>query len=164
MHGSTLGKQIGCGEVKAQHQALNHHRLLGVDLMWIAACHVPIFISQINKVVEVIICFQSILKSTMQDYSNDPCTLTVTCCIVPQTLTGHHSHWSSSLLYIPFLCNYVPLCNYMFICGCHGASFHNPIQYNVRICFSLPMYICSAWLWLTCLVLYGSPWRSVAKK
>ncbi|KAG0162296.1 hypothetical protein DFQ30_002389, partial [Apophysomyces sp. BC1015] len=32
IHGASLSKRIGCGEVKAQYQALNH-RLVGIDLM-----------------------------------------------------------------------------------------------------------------------------------
>lgn len=34
-NGAALSKRIGCGEVKAQYQALNH-RLVGIDLMRIA--------------------------------------------------------------------------------------------------------------------------------
>jgi hypothetical protein len=35
IHGAMLGDRIGCGEVKAQYQALNH-RLVGIDLVRVA--------------------------------------------------------------------------------------------------------------------------------
>ncbi|KAI8381159.1 uncharacterized protein BYT42DRAFT_634316 [Radiomyces spectabilis] len=35
IHGAMLGNRIGCGEVKAQYQALNH-RLIGIDLFRVA--------------------------------------------------------------------------------------------------------------------------------
>ncbi|KAI7873802.1 hypothetical protein K492DRAFT_114737, partial [Lichtheimia hyalospora FSU 10163] len=126
MHGASLSKRIGCGEVKAQYQSLNH-RLVNIDLMRVAVLakaasdkhklkatftfivvgkyatfyafnrlqanlytmseiahiqlplsldHVPIFISQVNKVAKVITCFQNILNSGNHNYANNPCTLT----------------------------------------------------------------------------------------
>lgn len=140
-----MSKRIGCGEVKAQYQALNH-RLAGIDLMRITllakaasdkhklkeiftftvvgklqlsfiCCshshlffflgkyatfyiftraqaylytmceiahiqlpltldHVPLFLSQLDKVVRIISCFQYTLNSGNHSYANDPFTLT----------------------------------------------------------------------------------------
>ncbi|KAF7722888.1 hypothetical protein EC973_002608 [Apophysomyces ossiformis] len=38
--------------------------------------HVPLFISQVNKVVKVIVCFQYILNSGNHNHGNSPTTLT----------------------------------------------------------------------------------------
>ncbi|KAK4518417.1 uncharacterized protein ATC70_008634 [Mucor velutinosus] len=125
-NGAALSKRIGCGEVKAQYQALNH-RLVGIDLMRITVLakaasdkhklkeiftftvvgkyatfyiftraqaylytmceiahiqlpltldHVPLFLSQLDKVVRIISCFQYTLNSGNHSYANDPFTLT----------------------------------------------------------------------------------------
>ncbi|PHZ14348.1 uncharacterized protein RHIMIDRAFT_117296 [Rhizopus microsporus ATCC 52813] len=126
INGAVLSKRIGCGEVKAQYQALNH-RLVGIDLMRITVLakaasdkhklkeifaftvvgkyatfymftraqaylytmceiahiqlpltldHVPLFLSQLDKVVKIISCFQYTLNSGNHNYANDPSTLT----------------------------------------------------------------------------------------
>ncbi|KAI9487034.1 MAG: hypothetical protein EXX96DRAFT_614831 [Benjaminiella poitrasii] len=125
-YGASLGKRIGCGELKAQYQAFNH-RLVGIDLMRITVLaktasdkhkskdiftfnvvgkyatfyvfnraqtnlytmceiahiqlpltldHVPLFLSQLDKVVKIISCFQFTLNSGNHNYANDPSTLT----------------------------------------------------------------------------------------
>ncbi|KAG1147172.1 hypothetical protein G6F37_004712 [Rhizopus arrhizus] len=123
---SLLSDRIGCGEVKAQYQALSH-RLVGIDLVRVATLakdasdkhklksifaflvvgknatfyiinraktdlytmceiahiqlpfsldQVPLFISQLNKVIKVITCFQSVVNGDNHDYAQNPVTLT----------------------------------------------------------------------------------------